>query len=154
MRNIYETVHYYEDLRRFLEIKESDNLNEISELTKSMNNYIQKNKINKHLLKHLQDYGDSLNNDEELVICIKDLIYSVGNDNQTKIDVKISEGDCFKVTSYGWDTITFKSFNNDITIRMKKSTFRYYFGLINSKGESLKEFFKSRLFREMEEYEN
>ena len=154
MKNIYETVHYYEDLRRFLEIKDSDNLYEISELSKSINNYIQKNKINKHLLKDLQSCGDSLDNEQELVICIKDLIYSVGNDNQCKIDVKISEGDCFKVTDYGWDTITFKNFNGSITIRMKKSTFRYYFGVINSKGKSLEEFFNSRLFREMEEYEN
>lgn len=142
MKNIYETVRYYEDLMRFLEIKDSDNLDEILELSKSMSNYIQNNKINKNLLKHLQSYGDSLENEQELVICIKDLIYSVGNDNQTKIDIGINEGDCFKVTDYGWDTITLESFNAGITIRMKESTFKYYFGVINSKGKSLKDFFQ------------
>lgn len=153
MTNIIETVNYYEDLRRFIEIKDTNNLEEIAGLTKRMNNYIQKGKINQYLLKDLQLYGDSLGHEEELVICIKDLIYSVGNDNQTKIDLKISEGECFKVTDFGFDTITIKSFNNRSTIRMKKSTFRYYFGVIDSKGRTTRDFFKSKIFREMEENE-
>ena len=154
MENIIETVHFYEDLRRFEEIKHTDNLDEIVGLNISINNYIQNNKINQKLLKELQDYGELLENDQELVICIKDLIYSVGDDNQTRIDVKISEGECFKITDYAQDTITFKSFSDRLTIRMKKNTFRYYFGVINSKGKSTKEFFISKIFREMEEYEN
>lgn len=153
--NIIETVNYYEDLRRFEELKGSDNLEEVAELTKRMNNYIQKGKINQYLLKDLQLYGESLGNEQELVICIKDLIYSVGDvfDN-SRIDVKISKGDCFKVTEYSYNTITIKSFNDRRAIRMKKSTFRYYFGVINSKGKSIKEFFNSKIFREMEEHEN
>lgn len=154
MTNIIETVHFYEDLRRFEEIKDTDNLKEIADLINRINYYIQNDKFNRHLLKDLQAYGESLEKEQELVICIKDLIYSVGNDNQTKIDIKISEGDCFKITDYAQDIITFKSFNDDLTIRMKKNTFRYYFGLINSKGKSSKEFFISKIFREMEEYED
>lgn len=153
MTNIIETVHFYETLRRFSKIKNTE-LDEMVGLNISINNYINNNKFNRQLLKELQDYGNSLEDDQELVICIKDLIYSVGNDNQTKIDVKIKEGDCFKITDYAQDTITFKSFNDRIAIRMKKNTFRYYFGVINSKGKTTKEFFISKIFREMEEYEN
>lgn len=151
MTNIIETVNYYEDLRRFSEIKDTNNLEEIAGLTKRMNNYIQKGKINQYLLEDLQLYGDSLVNEEELVICIKDLIYSVGNDNQTKIDLKMSKGECFRVTDYSYDTITFKSFNDRITIRMKKKTFRYYFGVIDAKGRTIREFFNSKIFREMDD---
>lgn len=154
MTNIIETIHFYEDLRRFTEIKRTDFTDELTELIISINNYIQKDKINHNLLKDLQDYGNSLEDDQELVICIKDLIYSVGNDNQTKIDVKIKEGECFKITDYTQDIITFKSFNEGLSIRMNKNTFRYYFGVINSKGLSTKDFFNSKIFREMEEYEN
>ena len=154
MTNVIETVHFYETLRRFTEIKNTDNLEEIVALNISINNYIHNNKINYKLLRDLQLYGDSLENEQELVICVKDLIYSVGDDNQTRIDVKISEGECFKITDYAQDIITFKSFNGNLTIRMKKNTFRYYFGVINSKGKSTKEFFISKIFREMEEYEN
>ena len=154
MRNIIGTVHLYEDLRRFTEIKDTNNLQEISDLINSINYYIQHDIFNRHLLKDLQDYGTSLEEEQELVICIKDLIYSVGDENQTRIDVKISEGECFKITDYAQDIITFKSFNGGLTIRMKKNTFRYYFGLINSKGKSSEEFFSSKIFKEMEEYEN
>ena len=154
MTNIIETVHFYEELRRFAVIKDTNNLDEIVGLNISINNYIQNNKINQKLLKDLQVYGELLENDQELVVCVKDLIYSVGNDNQTRIDVKISEGECFKITDYAQDIITFKSFNGSLTIRMKKNTFRYYFGVINSKGKTIKEFFTSKIFSEMEEYEN
>lgn len=150
----FETIHYYEDLRRLSEISDTDNLDEIAELTKRINYYIQNDKINYHLLKDLQYYGELLEAEQELVICIKDLIYAVGNDNQTKIVVKLKMGKCFKVTDYSQDTVTFKSFNGSITIRMKKDTFRYYFGVINSKGKSIKEFFSSKIFREMDEYED
>lgn len=148
--NIIETVNYYEALRRLSEINGSDNLEEIAELTKRINNYIQNDKINHELLEELQGYNEYY----ELVICIKDIIYSVGNDDQTRIDVRIMKGECFKVLGYIQDTISFKSLSGDMTIRMKKKNFRYYFGVINSKGVSLKEFFNSKIFREMEEYEN
>lgn len=152
--NIIETVHYYEDIRRFSEINGNGDLEELEVITR-MNHYIRNNKINHYLLKELQLYGESLGYEEELVICIQDLVYSVGNnEDQSRIDVKINKGDCFKVTDYGYDTITIKSFNDRITIRMKKKNFRYYFGVINSQGKPLKEFFNSKIFREMEEYEN
>lgn len=154
MTNLIETVHYYEDLRRFSEIKDSGNLEEIEELTRAMNHYIRNNKINQYLLRDLQLYGESLGYEEDLVICIKDLIYSVGAENQTRIDIRINKGNCFKITDYGHDTITFKSFNDSLTISMKKNTFRYYFGVINSKGKSIKDFLNSKIFREMEEYED
>lgn len=150
MTNLIKTVHYYEDLRRLTELKTSGNLEEISEIAKRISHF-KSDKINQYLLKDLQLYGDILEHDEELVICVKDLIYSVGNDNQTKIDIKLRDGECFRVTDYGYDTITFKSFNDRLTIRMKKKTFRYYFGVINSRGKSNKEFFNSKIFREMEE---
>ena len=151
MRNIIETVHYYEASRRLTEIRASDNLKEISELSKIIDNYIRHDKINKKLLKKLEDYNES----SELVICIKNIIYSVGNnEDQSRIDIKINEGDCFKVIGYSNDIISFKSLSGDMTIRMKKKNFRYYFGVINSQGKSLKEFFNSKIFREMEEYEN
>lgn len=153
MTNIIETIHFYETLRRFSEIKNTE-LDEMVGLNISINNYINNNKFNRQLLKELQDYGESLENEQELVICVKDLIYSVADDNQTRIDVKISEGECFKITDYTQDIITFKSFNEGLSIRMNKNTFRYYFGVINSKGLSTKDFFNSKIFREMEEYEN
>lgn len=154
MTNLIETVQYYEDLRRFSEIKGNGNLEEIENLTRTMNHYIRNNKINQYLLADLQLYGESLGYEEELVICTKDLIYSVGAENQSRIDIKIKKGKCFRVTDYGHDTITFKSFNDRLTIRMKKNTFRYYFGVINSKGKTIKDFLNSKIFREMEEYEN
>lgn len=127
------------NMMKLSQIEEVNNL-EIVASTERINNYIQNDKIDYHLLKA----------EEELVICIKDLIYAVGNDDQTKISIKLVEGKCFKVTEYGHDTITLKSFNDGLTIRMKKKTFRYYFGVINSKGKSIKEFFNSRIFREMD----
>lgn len=154
MTNIIETIHYYEDLRRFSKISGNGDLEEL-EVISRMNHYIRNNKINHYLLKDLQLYGESLGYGEELVICIQDLVYSVGNnEDQSRIDIRLKKGNCFKVTNYGYDTITFKSFNDRVTIRMKKNTFRYYFGVINSKGKSIKDFFDSRIFREMEEYEN
>lgn len=149
MRNMIETVHYYEDLRRLSELERCDNL-EIVAITKRMNEYNQNDKINYHLLKDLQYYDGLLKAEEELVICIKDIIYAVGNDDQTRITIKIREGECFKVIDYSNNTITIKSFNDRLTIRMAKNTFRYYFGVINSKGKSIKEFFTSRIFREMD----
>ena len=152
MKNIIETVSYYEDIRRLSEIRDTDNLEELVEITERINHY-NNDKINYHLLKDLTYYGELLKAEQELVICIKDIIYSVGNDDQTKIDIKINEGDCFKVTGFGHDTISFKSFNGGLTIRMKKNTFRYYFGVINSKGKSIMEFFNSKIFREMDNNE-
>lgn len=149
MRNMIETVQCYEDMMKLSQIEEVNNL-EIVASTERINNYIQNDKIDYHLLKDLQYYGELLKAEEELIICIKELIYAVGNDDQTKISIKLVEGKCFKVTEYGHDTITLKSFNDGLTIRMKKKTFRYYFGVINSKGKSIKEFFNSRIFREMD----
>lgn len=153
MHNLIETIQYYEDLRRFSEIKGTENLEEIVELTKRTNDYVQKSKINHSLLSDLYVYGKSIKGKEELVICIKDLIYSVGNDDQTRIDYKIKEGNCYFVSDYGQDTITLNSFGGGLAIRMKKSTFSYYFGVINSKGKSFDEFIDSKIFREMEKYE-
>lgn len=153
MTNLIETVHYYEDLERISKIKGGSNL-ELVAITKRISDYIKNSEIDKKLLKDLQVYGDSVEGDQELVICIKDLIYAVGNDDQTKIEIKITEGKCFKVVDYSYNTITFKSFDGKLTIRMKKDTFRYYFGVINAKGKSIKEFFSSRIFKEMDEYEN
>lgn len=149
MRDLIETVSYYEDMMR-LSKKEVDNL-EMVACTERMNYYIKNDRINYSLLKDLQRYGESLENEQVLIICIEDLIYAVGNDDQTRITIKIREGDCFKVVGFGHDTISFKSFNDDITIRMKKSTFRYYFSVINAKGLSIKEFFLSKIFREMDD---
>lgn len=153
MRNMIETVQYYEDIRRFSEIKGSDNLEEIVELAKRTNDYIQRNKINQTLLADLELYGKHIEGDQELVICIQDIIYSVGNDDQTRIDIKLSEGNCYFVSDYAQDTITINSFGGGLAIRMKKSTFKYYFGVINSKGISFDEFIDSKIFREMERYD-
>lgn len=152
MLNLIETVQYYEDLRRLAKIKGTNNL-EIVAITKRINNYTQNNKINHRLLEDLQGYGESLETNQELVICIKDLIYSVGDEDQTRIDIKIREGDCFKVVDFGHDTITITMFNGRVTIRMKKDTFRYYFAVINAKGKSIKDFFKSKIFTEMDNCE-
>lgn len=154
MTNMIETVQYYEDMRRFSELKGSDNLEEICELTKRTNELIQRNKINQTLLADLEVYGKHIEGEQELVICIQDLIYSVGNDDQTRIDIKINEGNCYFITDYNQDTITLNSFGGGLAIRMKKSTFRYYFGVINSRGLSFDEFIDSKIFREMEKYED
>ena len=148
MNNLIETVQYYEDLRRLSEIEDVNSL-EIAAVAKRISD-IQDDKINYHLLKDLQYYGELLKAEQELIICIKDIIYAVGNDDQTKISIKIHEGDCFKVVGFGHDTISFKSFNGGLAITMKKNTFRYYFGVINSKGKSIKEFFNSKIFKEMD----
>lgn len=153
MYNIIETVNYYEALKRFSAIKGSENLEEIVELTKTTNEYIQQDKINHSLLDDLCVYGKAIKGEEELVICIQDLIYSVGNDDQTRIDIKINEGHCYFVTDYAQDTITLNSFGGGLAIRMKKNTFRYYFGVVNSKGLSFDEFIDSKIFREMEKYD-
>lgn len=150
MENLIETVQYFEDLTRLSKIKGANNL-EIVAITKRISDYIHNDKINKNLLKDLQGYSESLENEQDLIICIKDLIYAVGNDDQTRITIKIREGECFKVVGFGHDTISFKSFIGGLTIRMKKSTFRYYFGVINAKGKSIKEFFSSKIFREMDD---
>lgn len=153
MYNIIETVNYYEALRRFSAIKGTQHIDEIVELTKRTNDYIQQDKINRSLLDDLCVYGKSIKNEEELVICIQDLIYSVGNDDQTRIDIKINEGYCYYVTDYAQDTITLNSFGGGLAIRMKKNTFRYYFGVINYKGKSFEEFIDSKIFKEMEKYD-
>lgn len=153
MMNLLETVDYYESMRRFSELKGSDNLEEICELTKRTNEYIQKDKIKQNLLQDLEVYGKHIKDEQELVICVKELIYSVGNDDQTRIDIKIAEGKCYFVSDYGQDTITLNDFNGGLAIRMKKQTFRYYFGVINSKGKSFEEFIDSKIFKEMERYD-
>ena len=151
MSNIIETVQYYEDLTRLSKIKGDINLESVA-IAKRINNYVQNDdRINNHLLKDLQLYSESLEQENELVICIKDLVYSVASYDQCRIDIKIKEGDCFKVTGFAQDDIIFKTFNNKLTIRMKKKTFKYYFGVINSKGKSIKEFFNSKIFREMDD---
>lgn len=154
MTNLIETVNYYEGLRRFSELKGSDNLEEICELAKTTNYYVQGDKINQSLLADLEVYGNAIEDDQELVICIQDLIYSVGNDDQTRIDIKINEGKCYFITDYGQDTVTLNSFGGGLAIRMKKSTFKYYFGVINAKGLSFDEFIDSKIFKEMERYED
>lgn len=153
MYNLLETVSYYEDLKRFSELKGSDNLDEICELAKRTNYCIQNDKINQGLLQDLEIYGKHIKDEQELVICIKDLIYTVGNDNQTRIDIRIPEGNCYYITDYGQDTITLNSFGGGLAIRMKKNTFRYYFGVINSRGKSFDEFINSKIFKEMEKYD-
>lgn len=153
MTNLIETVQYYESMRRFSELKGDDNLEEIISITKKTNELIQRNKINQTLLADLEVYGKHIEGEQELVICIQDLIYSVGNDDQTRIDIKINTGNCYFITEYGQDTITLNSFGGGLAIRMKKQTFRYYFGVINSKGKSIKEFFNSKIFEEMEKYD-
>lgn len=147
--NLIETVQYYEDLTRLSKIKGANNL-EIAAIAKRISD-IQDDKINHKLLKDLQCYGECVEVGQDLVICIKDLIYAVGNDDQTEIRISIKEGQCFKVVGFGHDTISFKSFNDGLTIRMKKRTFKYYFGVINSKGKTIKEFFSSKIFREMDD---
>lgn len=154
MRNLIETVNYYEGLRRFSELKGSDNLEEICELAKATNYYVQNDKINQGLLQDLEVYGKSIEGEQELVICIQNLIYSVGNDDQTRIDVKINEGNCYFITDYNQATITLNNFGGGLAIRMKKSTFKYYFGVINSKGKSFEDFIDSKIFKEMEKYED
>lgn len=153
MYNMLETISYYEAIRRFSEIKGTENLDELVELTERTNSLIQQDKINHSLLDELCVYGKSIEDSQELVICIQDLIYSVGNDDQTRIDIKINEGNCYFITDYGQDTITLNSFGGGLAIRMKKSTFRYYFGVINSKGLSFEEFIDSKIFNEMEKYD-
>lgn len=154
MTNLIETVSYYEDMRRFSNLKGSDNLDEICELAKRTNYYVQHDKINQGLLQDLEIYGKHIEGEQELVICVKDLIYSVGNDDQTRIDIKITEGNCYFVSDYGQDTITINNFGGGLAIRMKKNTFRYYFGIVNSKGLSFDEFIDLKIFREMEKYED
>lgn len=153
MTKLIETVQYYEDMRRFSELKGSDNLTEICELVKRTNDYIKRDKLNQSLLADLEVYGKHIENDQELVICIQDLIYSVGNDDQTRIDIHINEGNCYYITDYAQDTITLNSFGGGLAIRMKKTTFKYYFGVINSKGKTFEEFIDSKIFREMERYD-
>lgn len=153
MYNLLETVSYYEDLKRFSELKGSDNLDEICELAKRTNYCIQNDKINQGLLQDLEIYGKHIKDEQELVICIKDLIYTVGNDNQTRIDIRIPEGNCYFISDYGQDTITLNNFGGGLAIRMKKNTFRYYFGVINSRGKSFDEFINSKIFKEMEKYD-
>lgn len=162
MKNLFETVNYFEDIRRFDKINTSVNIediNEIKDITKRINCYTQNNKINYSLLEDLEDlnfYVKSICPERELVICIKDLIYSVGSEDQTRIDIKINEGDCYYTTDFGHDTVMLKSIDG-VSIRMKKDTFRYYFGVIDAKGRTDKEFFSSKIFREMDDtndYEN
>lgn len=156
MTNLFETVNYFEDIRRFDKIKSSVNIvdiNEIKDITKRINCYTQNNKINYSLLGDLEDlnfYVKNISPERELVICIKDLIYAVGNDDQTKIEVKISEGDCYYTMDFGHDTVTLKSIDG-VSIRMKKHTFRYYFSVIDAKGRTIKEFYSSKIFREMDD---
>lgn len=154
MTYLNETVNYFENMKRFSELKGTDNLEEIISITKKSNEIIQEEKINYTLLDDLLLYNKYVQGEQELVICIKDLIYSVGNDDQTRIDIKINEGNCYFVTDYTQDTITLNNFGGGLAIRMKKHTFRYYFGVINSKGKSFDEFIDSKLFREMEKYED
>lgn len=150
MKNLIETVTYYEDLMRLIQIKDSCNA-EVKEIIERMNPQLRNNKINKFLLRDLQLYGESLAYNEDMVICTQSLIYTVGDDNQTKIEIKINEGECFRVTAFGHDTITFRSFNERMNVTMKKSTFRYYFAVINAKGLSISDFFKTKIFTEMNE---
>ena len=155
MKNLFETVNYFEDIRRFDRIKASVNIediNEIKDITKRINCYTQNNKINYSLLEDLEDLNFYVKNicpEGELVICIKDLIYSVGSEDQTRIDIKINEGDCY-YTTFGHDTVMLKSIDG-VSIRMKKNTFRYYFGVIDAKGRTIKEFYSSKIFREMDD---
>lgn len=153
MVNMMETISYYEGLRRFSEIKGTQCLDEICELAQRSNYYVQHDLINQTLLADLEVYGKAITGEQELVICIQDLIYSVGNDDQTRIDIKINTGNCYFVSDYGQDTITINNFGGGLAIRMKKNTFRYYFGVINSKGKSFDEFIDSKIFKEMEKYE-
>lgn len=156
MKNLFETVNYFEDIIRFDKIKTSVNIediNEIKDITKRINCYTQ---INYSLLEDLEDtnfYVKNICPERELVICIKDLIYSVGSEDQNRIDIKINEGDCYYTTDFGHDTVMIKSING-VSIRMKKSTFRYYFGVIDAKGRTIKEFYSSKIFREMDDDEN
>lgn len=150
MTNLIETVHYFEDLTRLSKIMGVKNL-ETAVITKRISDNIQSGKIDNNLLKDLQVYSKSVEEGQDLIICIEDLIYAVGNDDQTRITIKIREGECFKVVGFGHDTILFESFDDRTTIRMKKKTYRYYFGVINSKGKSIKEFFNSKIFREMDD---
>lgn len=156
MKNLFETVNYFEDIRRFDRIKASVNIediNEIKDITKRINCYTQNNKINYSLLEDLEDLNFYVKNicpERELVICIKDLIYSVGSEDQTRIDIKINEGDCYYTTDFGHDTVMLKSIDG-VSIRMKKNTFRYYFGVIDAKGRTIKEFYSSKIFREMDD---
>lgn len=154
MYNLLETVSYYEDMRRFSELKGSDNLEEICELVKRTNDYIQNDKINQGLLQDLEIYGKHIKDEQELVICIKDIIYAVGNDDQTRIDIRIPKGNCYFISDYGQDTITLNNFGGGLAIRMKKNTFRYYFGVVNSKGLSFDDFINSKIFKEMEKYKD
>lgn len=154
MYNLLETVSYYEDMRRFSELRGTDNLEEICELAKRTNYYIQNDKINQTLLEDLEIYGKQLKDEQELVICIKPIIYAVGNEDQTRIDIRICEGNCYFITEYGQDTITLNNFGGGLAIRMKKNTFRYYFGVINSRGKSFDEFINSKIFKEMEKCED
>lgn len=155
MKNLFDTINYFEDIRRFDKIKASvniDDINEIKDITKRINCYTQNNKINYSLLEYLEDLNFYVKNicpEREIVICIKDLIYSVGSEDQTRIDIKINEGDCYYTTDFGHDTVMLKSIDG-VTIRMKKSTFRYYFGIIDAKGRTLKEFYSSKIFKEMD----